>query len=74
MLDLSRQNPQLDLHMARVKYLAGKEYALPDKICDETVGGPVIKVIGRVPLLNFTAMHNADFIRNGKSLVLIMGY
>ena len=53
---------------------AQEEYALPDKICNETIGRLVIEIIGRIPLLDFAMMHDADFICDGKSLVLIVGH
>src|SRR5665647_602137 len=71
---VSCQNSQLDFQVVRVKHPAQEEYALSDKICNETIGRLVIEIIGRIPLLDFAMMHDADFICDGKSLVLIMGH
>ena len=71
---VSCQNSQLDFHVVRVKHPAQEEYALPDKICNETIGRLVIEIIGRIPLLDFAMMHDADYVRDSKSLVLIVGH
>ncbi|TPW11841.1 MAG: hypothetical protein FD130_1899 [Halothiobacillaceae bacterium] len=44
-----------------------------DEVGDEAVGRTVVEVVGTVPLLDMTLMHDGDLIGDGEGFMLIVG-
>ncbi len=59
-------------HLLRREDVAGQEHALADEIGDEAVRGPVVEVVGAVPLLDLARVHDADLVGDGERLVLVV--
>ena len=44
------------------------------KFATKPIDRPVIKIISRIPLLNFAIMHDPDLVRDRERFILIMGH
>ncbi len=66
------QHAQLDFDHMIVEYRAGEKHALSDKVRDEAVGRAVVQVVGSVPLVDATFMHDADLVGHGKGFMLVV--
>ena len=48
------------------------EHALTDEVGDKAVGRAMVKIVGRIPLLNSAFVHDADFVGHGESFMLVV--
>ena len=68
------QRAQFDFHLLAVEHFSGKKNAFSDEVGNESIGGFVVEIVGRIPLLDFTVVHHANLVRNGKRFILIVRY